>query len=152
MRNSYTWLLILPEPPRHTQPSGVLASSASSADISTPQSKSAGTVGRSTEGADRPQSPAAISEARHTAPCDETDPLQGEPLVEARLFVRGEESIRITTDPATTTLLVYGPGLFQNSYKFDSTVSLDELRQSYEQRVLRGGWVDAADRRASGRS
>ena len=69
------------------------------------------------------------------------------------LFVRGEESIRMIKVAETTTLMVYGPGPAQNSNQFDNEASLEEFRQSHEQRVLRSGWVllDVGDRRVSGR-
>ena len=119
------WLPVEPvDHPRHAQPGAEPppgASGASGADIPEPQGESAGTVGRDTEGADE------------------------------WLFVRGKESIRVTRDPAATTLLMFGPGSLQNSHEFDSAASLEAFRQSHEQRVLREGWVllDVSDRRAS---
>lgn len=153
MRKGYTWLLIEPEHARDTQPSVALPSSAASADIAMPPSMRAGRAGRGTEGADRTPSPAVINEERDAARYDETDSLQWALSSAAWLFVRGEESIRITRHPTRTTLRVYGPGLLQNSHEFESTASLEKFRQSYEERVLRNGWVllKVTDRRASGR-
>jgi hypothetical protein len=118
MRKGYTWLLVDPDHPRHTQTDAAPSSSADSADSPEPARNSAGTEG----GAEW-------------------------------LFVRGEESIRIVTDRATTTLLEFGPGPRQTSYRFGSAASLEKFRQTFEQRVLLNGWVllDIADRRVSGR-
>ena len=153
MRKGYTWLLIEPEHPRDPQPSAALPSSASGADVSQPPRQSAGTVGPGPEGADRSQAPVAISEKRDAARWHDTDALQWALPLEAWLFVHGEESIRIIKHPSRTTLRVYGPGLVQESHAFKSTVSLEAFRQSYEERLLRSGWVllSVSDRRASAR-
>ena len=153
MRKGYTWLLIEPEHPRDPQPSAALPSSASSADASKPPRQSAGIEGPGTKGADRTESAVAISEERDAARRNETDASQWPLPLEAWLFVHGEDSIRIVKHPTGTTLRVYGPGLLQESHEFKSTVSHDAFRQSYEERLLRSGWVllNVSDRRTSAR-
>ena len=66
----------------------------------------------------------------------------------AWLFVRGEESIRITTGPQGT-LRIFGPREANQSCDFSDAASLDQLVASYQQRLLNDGWVLAivAERR-----
>ena len=66
----------------------------------------------------------------------------------AWLFVRGEESIRLTTSP-TGTLLIFGPGDAQQSFDFTEATTLTQFLESYQQRLLDDGWVLAivAERR-----
>ena len=68
------------------------------------------------------------------------------------LFIRGDESIRITRFPTALTLLIHGPGHAEHSHKFESRASLEDFQQCHEQRLLSAGWmlVEVADRRRSG--
>jgi hypothetical protein len=68
---------------------------------------------------------------------------------EIRLFVRGEESIRITTHPPSMTLQVFGPGRLQKSHEFTSAADFGEFLNSFGQQMLANGWtlLDVADRR-----
>ena len=68
---------------------------------------------------------------------------------EIRLFVRGEESIRITTLPPSMSLKVFGPGHLQKSHEFTSAAEFGEFLDSFGQRMLASGWtlLDVADRR-----
>jgi len=67
----------------------------------------------------------------------------------AWLFVRGEDSIRITTAPTGGALVVYGPREANQSYDFADAGSRRQLRASYQERLLNDGWVLAivAERR-----
>ena len=58
----------------------------------------------------------------------------------AWLFVRGEESIRITTTPKGGTLLIYGPREANQSYDFADAASLTQFLESYQERLLNDGW------------
>jgi hypothetical protein len=58
----------------------------------------------------------------------------------AWLFVRGEESIRITTGPART-LLIFGPGEARQSCDFTDAAALTHFLESYQQRLLDDGWI-----------
>jgi len=75
-----------------------------------------------------------------------------ERIVHAWLFVRGEESIRISS-PTSATLLACGPGIAKRAYNFDNPASMQEFLQSYQERLLSEGWVLAAlaERRESER-
>jgi hypothetical protein len=66
----------------------------------------------------------------------------------AWLFVRGEESIRLTTSPRGT-LLIFGPGDAHQSCDFTEAATLMQFVESYQQRLLDDGWVLAvvAERR-----
>ena len=66
----------------------------------------------------------------------------------AWLFVRGEESIRITTGPQGT-LRIFGPRDASQSLDFTDAASLGHFVESYQQRLLSDGWVLAivAERR-----
>ena len=66
----------------------------------------------------------------------------------AWLFVRGEESIRLTTSP-TGTLLIFGPRDAHQSCDFTDATTLAQFVESYQQRLLGDGWVLAivAERR-----
>ena len=66
----------------------------------------------------------------------------------AWLFVRGEESIRLTTSP-TGTLLIFGPGDTHQACDFTDATTLTQFLESYQQRLLDDGWVLAivAERR-----
>jgi len=68
---------------------------------------------------------------------------------EIRLFVRGDESIRITTHPSSMTLQVFGPGRVQKSHEFTSAADFGEFLGSLRQQMMAGGWtlLDVADRR-----
>jgi hypothetical protein len=68
---------------------------------------------------------------------------------DAWLYVRGEQSIRITRTPSGTGLVSYGPRRAEKHYEFASAAALDEFFDSYRQRLLRQGWTLAimADRR-----
>jgi|SRR5688572_32995953 hypothetical protein len=74
------------------------------------------------------------------------DPQSGE---EIRLFVRGQESIRITMHPSSMTLHVFGPGRTQKSHEFTSAADFREFLDSFGQQMLASGWtlLDVADRR-----
>jgi hypothetical protein len=66
-----------------------------------------------------------------------------------RLFVRGDESVRLTTHNRTLSLSVFGPGRVQKVHEFTSTAALGEFLESFEQQMLGNGWMllDVADRR-----
>jgi hypothetical protein len=66
----------------------------------------------------------------------------------AWLFVRGEESIRVTATP-TGSLLIFGPGDAHQSFDFTEAATLTQFMESYQQRLLGDGWVLAivAERR-----
>jgi hypothetical protein len=68
---------------------------------------------------------------------------------EIRLFVRGDESIRITTHPLSMTAHVFGPGRLQKSHEFASAADFGEFLGSLRQQMMAGGWtlLDVADRR-----
>ena len=69
------------------------------------------------------------------------------------LFVRGEESIRITRAPSGARLLTFGPREAHQSYDFAGSASLEQFLQEYQQRLLNDGWVLAivSERRQSER-
>jgi len=69
-------------------------------------------------------------------------------VAHAWLFVRGEESIRLTSSP-TGTLLIFGPGDAHQSCDFTDATTLTRFLESYQQRLLGDGWVLAivAERR-----
>jgi hypothetical protein len=69
-------------------------------------------------------------------------------VAHAWLFVRGEESIRITTGPQGT-LRIFGPRDASQSCDFTDAASLEQFVESYRQRLLNDGWVLAivAERR-----
>jgi hypothetical protein len=69
-------------------------------------------------------------------------------VAQAWLFVRGEESIRITTAPQGT-LRIFGPRDASQSCDFTDATSLEQFVESYRQRLLNDGWVLAvvAERR-----
>ena len=60
-------------------------------------------------------------------------------LAQAWLFVRGEESIRITTGPQGT-LRIFGPRDANQSCDFGDAISLEQFVDSYKQRLLDDGW------------
>ena len=68
---------------------------------------------------------------------------------EIRLFVRGDESIRITTHPPSMTARVFGPGRLQKSHEFASAADLGKFLDSLGQQMMAGGWtlLDVTDRR-----
>jgi hypothetical protein len=68
---------------------------------------------------------------------------------EIRLFVRGDESIRITMNPSAMTAHVFGPGRLQKSHEFSSAADFGEFLDSLGQQMMAGGWtlLDVADRR-----
>jgi hypothetical protein len=72
-------------------------------------------------------------------------------LADALLFVRGEQSIRITRASTGMRLLTYGPADAKHSHDFTSAPSLEEFLESYQQRLKNEGWVLAiiAERRQS---
>ena len=74
------------------------------------------------------------------------DPQSGE---EIRLFVRGEESIRITTHAPSMTLHIFGPGRMQKSHEFTSAADFGEFLDSFGQQMRATGWtlLDVTDRR-----
>jgi len=59
----------------------------------------------------------------------------------AWLFVRSDESIRVTRDSTGLVLLVCGPGSAEHSHHFDSEASLEDFRAWYEQRLDSEGWA-----------
>jgi hypothetical protein len=73
---------------------------------------------------------------------------------EGRLFVRGDESVRIITQNRTLSLNVFGPGRVQKIHEFSSTAALAEFLDSFEQQMLSNGWMlsDVSDRRKVGRT
>jgi hypothetical protein len=87
-------------------------------------------------------------EQKRAAASDPQSP--GVPDAEAiRLFVRGDESIRITTHNRTLSLSVFGPGRVQKVHEFTTTAALGEFLQTFEQQMLGNGWMllDVTDRR-----
>jgi hypothetical protein len=74
-------------------------------------------------------------------------PVPGEG--EIRLFVRGDESVRVMAHNRTLSLQVFGPGRVQKVHEFSSTVALGDFLQSFEQQMLGNGWMllDVGDRR-----
>ena len=68
---------------------------------------------------------------------------------EIRLFVRGDESIRITTHPPSMTARVFGPGRLQKSHEFTTAADFGKFLDSLGQQMMAGGWtlLDVADRR-----
>jgi hypothetical protein len=68
---------------------------------------------------------------------------------ETRLFVRGDESVRITAHPAAMTLQVFGPGRVQKSHEFASAADFGKFLDSFGQQMLANGWtlLDVAERR-----
>jgi hypothetical protein len=93
---------------------------------------------------------------------DQTRPAASDPDLlsavtteqEGRLFVRGDESVRIITQNRTLSLNVFGPGRVQKIHEFTSTAALAEFLRSFEQQMLSNGWMllDVADRRKVGRA
>jgi hypothetical protein len=71
--------------------------------------------------------------------------------VMAWLFVRNDESIRMTRDSTVFVLLVCGPGSTEHSHHFDSEASLEEFRAWYEERLDSDGWTlkGAVERRVN---
>jgi hypothetical protein len=63
------------------------------------------------------------------------------PQVLGWLFVRNDESIRVTRDSSAFVLLVCGPGSAEHSHHFDSETSLEEFRAWYEQLLESEGWT-----------
>ena len=86
----------------------------------------------------------ARSASAHTRRSSDTE--GGE---EIRLFVRGDESVRITTHPSAMTAHVFGPGRQQKSHEFSSAADFGEFLDSLGQQMMAGGWtlLDVADRR-----
>lgn len=70
-------------------------------------------------------------------------------MTQAKLFVRGDESIRLIRFPAGRTVQTFGPIHARQVYEFDSEISLEEFWQSFEARLLGDGWIvhRVADRR-----
>jgi hypothetical protein len=69
-------------------------------------------------------------------------------VAQAWLFVRGDESIRLTTGPQGT-LRIFGPRDASQSFDFSDAASLEQFLESFQQRLLNDGWVLAivAERR-----
>jgi hypothetical protein len=63
------------------------------------------------------------------------------PQVLGWLFVRNDESIRVTRDSSAFVLLVCGPGSAEHSHHFDSETSLEDFRAWYEQLLESEGWT-----------
>ena len=80
-----------------------------------------------------------------------TDTRDMDYLADALLFVRGEQSIRITRASTGKRLLTYGPADAKHSHDFTSAASLEEFLESYQQRLKNDGWVLAivSERRQS---
>ena len=73
-------------------------------------------------------------------------------VTQAWLYVRGDESIRVTRLPTGVTLLVFGPRSAEHSHQFDSEPTLNEFWRWYEEHLLAGGWVlhERVERRSAG--
>jgi hypothetical protein len=69
----------------------------------------------------------------------------------AWLFMRGEQSIRVTRAPSGARLLTFGPGEAHQAYDFAGNASLEQFLQEYQQRLLDDGWLLAivSERRQS---
>jgi len=67
---------------------------------------------------------------------------------EIRLFVRGDESIRITTHPPSM-IHVFGPGRVQKSHEFASAAEFGKFLDSFGQQMQASGWtlLDVTERR-----
>ena len=89
------------------------------------------------------------TEQKRAAAADPTSPLAAANTEGVRLFVRGDESVRITTHNRMLSLSVFGPGRVQKVHEFTSTTALGEFLESFEQQMLGNGWMllDVADRR-----
>jgi hypothetical protein len=77
-------------------------------------------------------------------------PSSGAPNAqEVRLFVRGDESVRIATHNRTMSLQVCGPGRAQKMHEFTTAAALGEFLNTFEQQMLSSGWMrlDVTDRR-----
>lgn len=59
----------------------------------------------------------------------------------AWLFLREDESIRVTRDSTAFMLLMCGPGSAEHSHHFDSEATLEEFLAWYEQRLESEGWI-----------
>jgi hypothetical protein len=59
----------------------------------------------------------------------------------AKLFVRGEESVRLTTLPHALTLLVCGPGRTEQRHGFDTEAALDAVQRAHEEALIAAGWT-----------
>jgi hypothetical protein len=72
----------------------------------------------------------------------------------AWLFVRKDESIRMTRESTAFVLLVCGPGSTEHSHQFDTETSLEEFRAWYEERLDTEGWTlkGTVERRVNDRS
>jgi hypothetical protein len=88
-------------------------------------------------------------EHKRAAALDAQSPSAISSTEAVRLFVRGDESVRITTHNRTLSLSVFGPGRVQKVHEFTSTEALAEFLESFEQQMLGNGWMllDVADRR-----
>lgn len=73
-------------------------------------------------------------------------------VTQAWLYVRGDESIRVTRLPTGVTLLVFGPLSAEHSHQFDSEATLKEFWHWYEQHLLAEGFVlqERVERRSAG--
>ena len=71
---------------------------------------------------------------------------------QAWLYVRGDQSIRVTRLPAGVTLLVFGPLSAEHSHQFDSEATLNEFWHWYEEHLVAQGWVlhERVERRSAG--
>ena len=73
---------------------------------------------------------------------------------QAWLFVRRDESIRLTKLTLGATLLVFGPGATEHSHHFDADTTLEEFRSWYQARLCQDGWAleQVPDRRKERRA
>lgn len=73
---------------------------------------------------------------------------------QAWLFVRRDESIRLTKLTLGATLLVFGPGATEHSHHFDADATLEEFRSWYQARLFQDGWAleQVPDRRKERRA
>jgi phage portal protein BeeE len=65
----------------------------------------------------------------------------------AWLFVRGAESIHMTTLLLSHTLLVCGPGTSEHAHRFETNEALESFRRAQEEQLLREGWTLSHERR-----
>jgi hypothetical protein len=68
----------------------------------------------------------------------------------AKLYVRGDESVRLTTMPLALMLLVCGPGATEQLHRFNSEAALDAFQRAHEDALVAAGWTlhVSTDRRA----
>ena len=92
-----------------------------------------------------PRPPATPSPAPVTAPAIDGD--------EHHLFVRGEESIRITIHGGRRALNIFGPGRSQKRHTFTNGNDLEQFLVAYVRSILDSGWerFGVAERRTGSR-